>query len=349
MSRLCYLTRNYRVLDSAGNKAKTDNEDTLKDMGAVNLGIQRTTHKNKVVAFFFDLMGVVHYCFAVKKGDRILLQYPVKKYFAFLCKVAHMKGAKVMTVIHDLGAFRRKKLTTAQENKRLSNADYVIASNEVMRQWLLDHGMLRPVGALGLFDYRSDVVRKIATKESDANTATDGYSITYAGSLAMRKNAFFLQFKDLVPKYRIHIYGNHKGLPGIEAMECFKFHGFTASDDFIQHAEGDFGLVWDGDSVDDCVGNFGEYLRYNSPHKVSFYLRAGLPIIVWRQAAVAEIVEREGIGLCIDSLKELDAVLAGMTEERMQSMRANVVRVSEALRSGGYLRDAIGKALKVLD
>lgn len=36
--RLCYISRNYYNLTSAGNKAKTDNEDTLMEMGAVNLG-----------------------------------------------------------------------------------------------------------------------------------------------------------------------------------------------------------------------------------------------------------------------------------------------------------------------
>ena len=37
--RLCYISRNYYNLTSAGNKAKTDNEDTLMEMGAVNLGL----------------------------------------------------------------------------------------------------------------------------------------------------------------------------------------------------------------------------------------------------------------------------------------------------------------------
>ena len=115
------------------------------------------------------------------------------------------------------------------------------------------------------------------------------------------------------------------------------------AEDFIAGVEGDFGLVWDGDSTESCTGSFGEYLRWNSPHKVSFYLRAGLPIIIWREAAVASIIEQEGIGLCIDSLSELDTLLPTITPEQMETMRTNVRRISEKLAQGGFLRDALNK------
>ena len=52
--RLCFLTRNYYNRDSAGNKAKTDNEDTLVLMGARNLGLDRTFYDSKITSFFLD-------------------------------------------------------------------------------------------------------------------------------------------------------------------------------------------------------------------------------------------------------------------------------------------------------
>ena len=45
--RLCYISRNYYNLTAAGNKAKADNEDTLAEMGAVNLGLQRSVRNSK--------------------------------------------------------------------------------------------------------------------------------------------------------------------------------------------------------------------------------------------------------------------------------------------------------------
>ena len=263
------------------------------------------------------------------------MQYPVKKYFAFLCRVAHLRGAKVVTLIHDLGSMRRKKLTIAQEISRLMHADYVIASNDVMRQCL---------GALGLFDYRS----KTTQQEEKGTEVPKERSIVYAGALAMRKNAFILQLPDVIKGYKMHIYGNRSGLPELKESDRLIFHDFMPADQFIQGVEGDFGFVWDGDSVDSCTGNFGEYLLYNSPHKVSFYLRAGMPIIIWEEAALAKLVEEEGIGFGIGSIKQLNTRLASITEEQMAAMRDNVRRVSDTLAHGGFFRKALEEALDKL-
>ena len=340
--RLCYISRNYRGVESSGNKAKTDNEDTLEEMGAVNLGLRRTFYNNKLLKFFLDLAGILLFCVLVRKGDIIVLQYPVKKYFSFICRVAHLRGAHVIALIHDLGSMRRKKLTPKQEIARLMHADYVIASNEVMKQWLASRGYSHPLGALGLFDYRSKTVHH------EQERPKGECSIVYAGALAMRKNAFILQIPDVISGYELHIYGNRSGLPSLKESPRVIFHDFMPADKFIESVQGDFGFVWDGDSLDSCTGSFGEYLRWNSPHKVSFYVRAGLPIIIWREAALAGIVEKEGIGLCIDSVEELNTLLSSITEEQMGRMRKNVQRVSSQLSSGEFLRHAVNEALREL-
>ncbi len=101
--------------------------------------------------------------------------------------------------------------------------------------------------------------------------------------------------------------------------------------------------MWDGDSLDACTGAFGDYLRLNTPHKCSFYLRAGLPLVVWRRAAVAPIVEREGIGLVIDSLRDLPEALSQVDAARMAAMRANVRRVAARLAAGANMKAALTK------
>lgn len=342
MSRLCYITRNYRNVDGAGNKAKTDNEDTLQQMGAINLGLKRTFYPNKVITFFLDLAGVIKYVFSIRQGDVVLLQYPVKKYFSFLCNIARLRGAKTIALIHDLGSFRRKKLTIEKEISRLMHADYVIASNNTMKQWMSDHGYKRPLGALQLFDYRS-------TSNSKPHHSSERIQLIYAGALAMRKNAFLLKLAEQELPFELHIYGKREGLPAMQDNKQIIFHPFTPADTFIQEVEGDFGFVWDGDSLDSCTGNFGEYLRWNSPHKVSFYIRAGLPIIIWKQAAVASILENEGIGIGINSISELEDTLHTITPEQLSKMKENVKRVSDRLSQGQYLQDAINTALQVLD
>lgn len=340
--RLCYISRNYRGSGSAGNKAKTDNEDTLTAAGAVNLGLHRTLYKSKLATFLLDLAGIIKFVFSVRRNDVVVLQYPVKKYFAFICSVARLRHAKTVALIHDLGSFRRKKLTVKKELRRLMHSDYVIASNSVMRQWLIEQGYSHPIGQLGLFDYHSPSWNK-------CDVTSKPVSMVYAGGLAMRKNAFLLKMAQKKLPCQLHIYGNRDGLPGMKDNDNMVFHPFMTADKFIECIDVHYGLVWDGDTTDSCTGNFGEYLRYNSPHKASFYLRAGLPVIIWKEAAIAKIIESEQVGLCIESLDDLDKCLSSVTQSQYATMRDNAQRLAKRLNNGDYLLNSIDIAIKELE
>lgn len=332
--RLCYISRNYYNLTSAGNKAKTDNEDTLVEMGAINLGLPRTIRNSKILAFFLDLIGIIRACILLQKDDVLFLQYPVKKYFSFLCHVAHLKGAKTVSLIHDLGSFRRKKLTIQKEINRLSNSDYIIASNEKMKGWLEEYGLQKPVGALGLFDYRSE------SKCPEEVTEREQVKVVYAGALSMKKNSFLIELSKTLSHWQLLVCGNKEGLQGLQNNPLITYQGFVPSEEFIKHIDADFGLVWDGDSLDGCSGEYGQYLKWNSPHKVSFYLRAGLPLIIWKEAAVAPIIEEAGAGITISSQEELDGKLANLTPEQKKEMKKQAVNLAQKLNKGGFLQDS---------
>ena len=47
---ICYLSRNYRVVDNAGNKAKTDIEQIMESHGFRNVGLNEYAQNNVVVA-----------------------------------------------------------------------------------------------------------------------------------------------------------------------------------------------------------------------------------------------------------------------------------------------------------
>ncbi len=179
----------------------------------------------------------------------------------------------------------------------------------------------------------------------DGSPVCGSFSLVYAGALVMRKNSYLLELAHKAQHFTLHIYGNSDGLPGIDKAPHAVCYPFTPADEFIRSADGDFGLVWDGDSLETCQGDFGEYLRYNSPHKVSFYLRAGLPVIIWREAAVAPIIEHEGIGFTIGSIAELEQRLQGLTSAELEQMRKNVARVSARLASGQFFREALQRVL----
>ncbi|MCM1022231.1 MAG: galactofuranosyltransferase [Muribaculum sp.] len=344
-TRLCYVSHNYPNKNYSGSKAKSDNEITLHNLSAVNLGLPQTSYSNKAAHFAVGLASVLKAAASLRKGDVLLLQYPLKKYFTFLCRVARGRGAKTVAIIHDLGSMRRRRLTPAKEIARLSNADYIIASNEVMRQWLLDHGMKRPTGSLGLFDFISAAG---LPKAGSSDEAPHKPVLVYAGALGMRKNSFLLKMPHLAERFTLRVYGNAEGLPGLTDTAGADVRGFLPQEEFIAQSPGNFGLVWDGDSLDCCSGNFGEYLRWNSPHKASFYLRAGIPLIVWQQSAIAPIVKQLGVGVVAETIAEAADKLQSMTPQQYSKLKANACLTAARLQQGYFFTQALRQAISTL-
>lgn len=337
-----YLSKNYVNLNTAGNKAKTDVEAILVKNKFINIGLKQTSYSNKVIGFVLTFLGVLKACVLISKGDWLVLQYPLKKYYSFICKVVHLRGGKVTTLIHDLGTFRRGKLNASEEIARLNNSDYIIALNEKMKGWLKEHGSISSIGCLVIWDYLSD---KTPPK---AMPVTPPFNILYAGRLSYKKNAFLYKLEEYVKTYRFTLYGSGFNEELLGENRSYTYKGFVQSDKLIATAEGHFGLVWDGDSISCCSGAFGEYLQYNNPHKTSLYIRCQLPVIIWKKAALADFIEKKNIGICVESLTDLDQVLASISAEQYQIMKNNVINLSEKLGDGYFMSKALEQSEKVL-
>ena len=89
--------------------------------------------------------------------------------------------------------------------------------------------------------------------------------------------------------------------------------------------------------------------RYNNPHKLSLYLAVGLPVIIWSEAAEADFVLQENVGIVVDSLKELADKLKKVDKVRYNEMRMNAKCVSKKLRNGDFLLSAISQAEEKID
>lgn len=335
------MTKLYLQIPSR-NKAKDDIDVIMQHEGFRNVAVSCSS-RNAVVRFFAKLFSVLLLIAKVHKGDVLLVQYPFKKYYSLVCKLTHLKGGKVVTLIHDLGCCRRKKLTEEQEVKRLSNTDVLIVHNDAMMEFLKQIGYKKPMLTLEIFDYLAptDAV-------SPQKTEQDVWDVVYAGSLAKRKNEFLYTIDEHISGWRLNIHGN--GLDEKEASTWKNIvpRGFIKSDDFIKKSVGHFGLVWDGSSIDECAGEWGGYLRINNPHKTSFYLRSGKPVIMWKEAALTPFVLREGAGIAVSSLKELGDILSNLTQEEYQQMCNNAIALSRKLADGAYFKAAFSKAEAML-
>lgn len=315
------------------NKAKTDIDELFSRWGCHNLS-PRINGSSAVARFAAKLTGVMRILTCAHKGDTLLLQYPMKKFYFTACTFAHWKGASVKTVVHDLGAFRRHKLTPEQENKRLSKTDVLIVHNETMEKWVIEHGFKGQTVCLHIFDYLID------EKPHDYAAPHSPWRIVYAGGLYKWRNAYLYNLQDCMAEWRLDLYG--PGYEGDGSDDRIAYHGKLPEEKLMREVEGDFGLVWDGGSLDECTGDWGEYLKINNPHKTSFYLSAGLPVIVWRKAAMKDFVEKNNIGFSIDSIRDLDSRLKNMTKDEYNAMRDNACRMGTLLREGHFTAEAFG-------
>lgn len=343
--RHCYISRNYKNLASAGGKAKSDIEEIMKRRGFCNLGLKQTSHKNKAVDFVLTFTGVALAAMRLRKGDILVLQYPMKKYYETVCNIAHRKGAKVITQIHDLGSFRSKKLTVKQEIDRLNHSDAIIAHNETMRKWLLDNGCAAKVVCLGIFDYLSP---HPITSERPAPCEGVPFSIFFIGNLNPKSNPFVYELPRVLKRNPVVLYGNKYRPELMDEGSTAVYEGYGKDYRLMQNNKGDFGLSWYGESLDEGIGKIGEYMAYNNPHKVSLYIRCHTPVIISRNAGLASFVEENGIGICVDSLRDLDGILNSMTVEDYERMKANVISVSDKIASGHYFSAAFDKAVQAL-
>lgn len=326
----------------SGNKAKEDIDVIMERDGFRNVAWSISSH-NAVARFVSKLVSVLLLLVRVKKGDVLLVQYPFKKYYELVCNLTHLKGGKVITLVHDLGSFRRKKLTVVQENVRLLHTDVLIVHNEAMQKFVVEHGYTKPVVTLGIFDYLAPTSGKTPVKNEN-----EKWQVVYAGGLAKRKNTFLYLLDEHIKGWHFNIHGKGLNEEFTKDWKNITPCGFIKSDDFIKDSVGQFGLVWDGSSIDECAGDWGLYLKVNNPHKTSFYLRSGKPVIMWKEAALTPFVLKEKVGFAVSSLRDIEDCLSRITKEQYDEMCSNVSAMSQRLEEGFYFKNAFAQAEKLL-
>lgn len=333
---------NYYIGMDSVNTAKRHVDELMSRMGFCDVAVK--VGKGKVATFFRKLFSMVNLAVKLTSNDVLIIQYPFKKFYVIQCRIAHWKGAKIITLIHDLGTFRRRKLTAEKEIKRLSHTDVIIVHNQRMNDWLVEHGCKLPLVNLDIFDYLSD----------DQPTQTtyaphEKPTIVFAGGISRRKTSFIYELDSALSGCHLDLYGS--GLePNVEkTWENISYHGRIGSDEFIRTVKADWGLVWDGDTIDGCSGIWGSYLRINNPHKTSFYLRAGLPVIVWKESAMAPFITSNKLGIAVNSLNELPEKLKAITSDEYALYKDAAMAMKENLNKGFYFKKAYEQAAQKLD
>lgn len=329
---------------TAGNKARTDVVQILLDSGYKHIPLYKSK-SNKMIIFFQMAVGCVKTICTAEKNETVLIQYPyypavvndVLVRILLLGKI--IKRYRIGMLIHDSIGLRNETGNfnlLKKEIKLFDRMDYVVCHNERMIKAFQDRGGSGNYKVLGPFDYLY-TGKIVGMHEYGAEKDT----VIIAGNLSKPKCGYVYHLSEIVEKCHFNLYGvDYSGI----VNERISYKGSFPPDELISHMEGDFGLVWDGDAVETCTGVYGEYLKYNNPHKFSLYLAAGIPLIVWSQSALADSVRNNNLGICVNSLRELDVILAGISMQEYKAMVSSVLQYRKDIISGNRLKHAINNS-----
>ncbi|MCM1231934.1 MAG: glycosyltransferase [Ruminococcus flavefaciens] len=239
-----------------------------------------------------------------------------------------MYQIRIAIFVHDVGIFVRKGNQTAlEENVRLYNqAEVLIVPSLAMRQFLLDNGIRKDMKFViqEMWDYTTDVNFVSSPKFLK--------EIHFAGG-----NAFegMREWKASLPLKLYTASGN--------LGENVQNMGELSPGELLfALSKGGFGLIWYQDE------EARRCMEYEVSFQLARYLAAGIPVIVPKGISNQMLIEKNGLGLIVDSLDEAVTAVEAMTEKEYQKYVRNVGQFAPALRKGYYTKKCLVDAVQAV-
>jgi hypothetical protein len=222
-------------------------------------------------------------------SDLVVHQFPSYLPLAFeenFQKSVQEKGAKFVILIHDFEPLRlSERQESEQEYQLLRQCDALVVHTVEMAEAL---AIPIPTFILGLFDYLTD--GKMPSRKSAQN-------LIFAGTIS---KASWLQDFPLA----IKVFGKWPRKWSQKSLaQTIKLQTILPQDTAPANLPDGIGLVWDSDSS--TATQYQAYQKLNSPHKLSLYLAAELPVIVPAFSPFAKMVTDYKLGTSISDLSEL--------------------------------------------
>lgn len=268
----------------------------------------------------------------------ILVQYPFLNHRMQDIVQYLKKRNKIVVLYHDLYNLRIGS-NNSFENWLIRNSDVNIVHSESMKIALEKQGCKTPMVILQFFDYLNTYKQKKEIGKGIVN-------LVFAGNLT--KSGFVRDMNSLEvhSDFRILLYGLPE--PHIDNKDLIYYKG-VFENETIDHVEGNWGLVWDGDTINGCAGNYGEYLKINAPFKFSLYLAMGIPVVVWSNSAMAQYVEDYHLGIVVDSITEIYERIKSLSEDEIEDIRYGVQHYSSEVKQGKMLGRVLQEVYNILN
>ncbi len=321
---------------TAWTKARMDVMQLLQEDGYDIVQLPASAHPGEWLRLLSELNA------RLSEGGHILIEYPFdqrKRAYA-LSLFRTLRKVKLFALIHDLDSLRYGGSSATRELAILKLFDGLISHNPSMTRWLRQGGITRPIVDLNLFDYCSGPDR---TWHEAAMSSP--LKVACAGNMSYGK-ASYIYDKRLgeLRNVQLSLYGAFFE-PERMPPSPVEYKGVFDPNTPVLEDSYHFGLIWDGTGVESCEGSYGHYMRFNNPHKLSLYASLGLPVVVWKEAAIAEFVLDRNIGVTVGDLRELGDIPGRVGSEAYRRMAANAAALSHQVKRGDFLRGALRRLL----
>lgn len=292
----------------AVSKAPADISLLAKKAGCEELVVFMNYRYGKLLGYLNVLRQLLMFSYRLKRVDVVMIQYPQICNPIFM-PIVHfiLHKCRRVAVIHDMFSLRETGVLSKREIKALAPFSDIYVHTDNMKQYLEDKidGSVR-YHVLGCFPY---VVPTVEFSRHQSN------QVCFAGNLD--KSLFLSDFVRANDKLEILLFGSIKDKSVFDGKAHYMGR-FSPND--ISMLQGSWGLVWDGDSMETCIGHYGEYLKLIAPHKFSLYIVARMPVIVWRESAMAKLVMENNLGVVVDSLSQVYDKISNIDETQYQLM-----------------------------
>ena len=340
MEHKYYITRKQPKANHAGSKAVLDTEVILDKCNYKRINIfpyRKGLAPLRKAGNVLSLSNI----YSIKKNSLVVVEHPLyinSLYLQTLKKIKTKRNVKIAFLIHDFETLRNlfpdNEMMRIVDKEMINICDYLIVHNRKMKEYFISEYNFKPeqLIELGVFDYLCDGENSIADRSKEEG-------VTIAGNLNPTKSGYVYKLQSSAVHTTFNLFGVNfdQTLSG----DNVKYFGSKDADELPNCLTGKYGLIWDGSSVECCEGATGEYIRYNNPHKVSLYVAAGLPIIIWRKAALADFVIENNIGFAIDNLEEIPEKISSVSDEEYELFANNMRSLSKKVRTGEFLENAL--------
>lgn len=289
-----------------------------------------------IYSFLKYLIALRKAILKLPENSILLIQYvlPGKLYkyraIEYISKILNRRTSVTkIGYIHDIDSFRDESFAIKDEIKSLNlSFDVLIVHNEKMKKCLEENGLITKMVELNIFDYLSKPILSEKQHTSPLN------KIAFTGNL--EKSGFIYKLNKIT-NWSFFLYGpnyDQELLP--KNINNVFYKGAVRPEELsLILCEYDFGLVWDGDEIESLMGRIGNYMKMNNPFKLSSYIEAGIPIITSKEAGIAGFVEKEGIGITVQSLEDLNNI--EINEEEYYQFKKNIMPWKEKIINGEIL------------